>query len=157
MMTEFAARDLHLAKKALAIAVLAIERRSGPLRSSSDQADMKALLDRLIASDTELENYARSARIAISPEPRTAKGDRASTLDPRAWSTSTPQEREAFVKEVGLRDIENVINAMDPIFALTRGCTLMQAWNAAAPPERLAFAREYHDAIKTLGWQQKWR
>jgi hypothetical protein len=31
-MTEFAARDLHLVKKALAIAVLAIERQLGPFR-----------------------------------------------------------------------------------------------------------------------------
>jgi hypothetical protein len=82
---------------------------------------------------------------------------RAPTLDPRAWSMANQQEREAFVKEVGLRDIENVINAIDPIFALTRGYTLTQAWNAATPPERLAFAKENHDVIKALGWQQKWR
>ena len=69
-MTEFVARDLHLVKKALAIAVLAIERQPGPFRSASDQADMKALLDRLIVSDTELEHYARSARIAVTGEPR---------------------------------------------------------------------------------------
>jgi hypothetical protein len=31
---------------------------------------MKALLDRLIVSDTELEHYARSARIAVTGEPR---------------------------------------------------------------------------------------
>ena len=36
-------RDLHLVKKALAIATLAIERRPGPFQSSSDQADKKAL------------------------------------------------------------------------------------------------------------------
>jgi hypothetical protein len=68
-MPEFAARDLHLVKKALAIAVLAIERQPGPFQSASDQADMKALLDKLIASDTELEHYARSARIAVTGEP----------------------------------------------------------------------------------------
>ena len=39
-------RDLHLVKKALAIAVLAIERQPGPLQSASDQHDMKVLLDR---------------------------------------------------------------------------------------------------------------
>jgi len=83
--------------------------------------------------------------------------DRAPTLDPRAWSISTPQEREAFVKEVGLREIENVINAIDPFYALTRGYRIEQAWNAATAPERLAFAREHHDEIKTLGWQQGWR
>lgn len=68
-MAEFKDRDLHLVKKALAIAVLAIERQPGPLQSSSDQADMKDLLDRLIGSDTELAHYARSARIAVTGEP----------------------------------------------------------------------------------------
>jgi hypothetical protein len=66
--TEFTARDLHLVKKALAIAVLAIERQPGPFQSASDQADIKALLDKLIESDTELEHYARSARIAVTGE-----------------------------------------------------------------------------------------
>ena len=104
-----------------------------------------------------------SALSACDPEAAKAsdgnrnEADRAPTLDPRAWSMATQQEREAFVKEVGLRDIENVINAIDPIIALTRGYTLTQAWDAATPPERLAFARQYHDVIKTLGWQQKWR
>jgi hypothetical protein len=56
-------------EKALAIAVLAIERQPGPFQSASDQADIKALLDKLIESDTELEHYARSARIAVTGEP----------------------------------------------------------------------------------------
>ena len=68
-MPEFAARDLHLVKKELAIAVRAIERQPGPFQSASDQADIKALLDKLIESDTELEHYARSARIAVTGEP----------------------------------------------------------------------------------------
>jgi hypothetical protein len=42
-MTEFTARDLHLVKKGLAIAVLAIERQPGPFQSASDQADTKEL------------------------------------------------------------------------------------------------------------------
>ena len=50
-MAEFTGRDLHLVKKALAIAALAIERQPGPVQSSSDQADMKALLDALIEND----------------------------------------------------------------------------------------------------------
>ena len=66
---EFTGRDLHLVKKALAIAVLAIERQPGPFQSASDQSDIKALLDKLIESDVELEHYARSARIAVSGEP----------------------------------------------------------------------------------------
>ncbi len=68
-MVEFVDRDLHLVKKALAIAVVAIERQPGPFQSTSDQADMKAVLDRLITSDTELEHYARAARIAVTGEP----------------------------------------------------------------------------------------
>lgn len=58
-----------LVKKALAIAPLAIERQPGPFQSTSDQADMKALLDELIESDTELEHYARAARIAVTGNP----------------------------------------------------------------------------------------
>jgi hypothetical protein len=65
-MAQFVDRDLHLVKKALAIAILAIKRQPGPFQSSSDQADMKALLDRLIKSDTELEHYARAARVAVT-------------------------------------------------------------------------------------------
>jgi hypothetical protein len=60
-MPELNGRDLHLVKKALAIATLAIERRPGPFQSTSDQADMKDLLDRMIESDVELEYYARAA------------------------------------------------------------------------------------------------
>lgn len=68
-MAEIADRDLHLVKKALAIAVLAIEARPGPLQSASDQADMKDLLDRLTPGDTELAHYARAARIAFTGKP----------------------------------------------------------------------------------------
>jgi len=68
-MAEFAGRDLHLLKKALSIAVLAIERQPGPFQSASDQSDMKALLDGLIENDTELAHYARAARIAVTGEP----------------------------------------------------------------------------------------
>jgi hypothetical protein len=66
---QFTGRELHLVKKALAIAVLAIERQPGPFQSTSDQADMKAMLDRLIGTDTELAHYARAARIAVTGEP----------------------------------------------------------------------------------------
>ena len=68
-MAEFTGRDLHLVKKALAIAVLAIERQPGPFQSSSDQAVLKSLLDALIESDTVLALYARSARIAVTGKP----------------------------------------------------------------------------------------
>lgn len=68
-MAEFTGRDLHLVKKALAIAVLAIERQPGPFQSCSDQSDMKDLLDVLIGNDTELASYARAARIAVTGKP----------------------------------------------------------------------------------------
>jgi hypothetical protein len=81
------------------------------------------------------------------------KADRAPTLDPRAWSMSTPQEREAFVKAVGWRDIDNIINAIEP----RRGFdTLKQAWNAATPYEQHMFAIEYYDEISTIGWTKKY-
>jgi hypothetical protein len=63
---EFVGRELHLVKKALAIAALAIERQPGPFQSTSDLADMKALLDQLIESDTELAHYGRAAWIAVT-------------------------------------------------------------------------------------------
>ncbi|RXH34562.1 hypothetical protein XH84_06685 [Bradyrhizobium nanningense] len=52
-------------RQALAIAVLAIERLPGPLKSASDQSDMKALLDEMIDNNAELAHYARAARIAV--------------------------------------------------------------------------------------------
>ena len=68
-MVEFTGRELHLVKKALAIAVLAIERQPGPFQSASDQSDIKVLLDGLIENDTELAHYARAARIAVTGDP----------------------------------------------------------------------------------------
>jgi hypothetical protein len=67
-MADFTGRDLHLVKKALAIAVLAIKQQPGPFQSASDQHDMKTLLDSLIESDTELAHYARAAKIAGTGE-----------------------------------------------------------------------------------------
>ena len=66
---NLADRELHLVKKALAIAVLAIERQPGAFQSTSDMEDMKLLLDELIVSDTELAHYVRAARIAVTGEP----------------------------------------------------------------------------------------
>jgi hypothetical protein len=45
---------------------------------------------------------------------RGKKAGRSPTLDPRAWSLSTPQAREGFVREVGAREIEAVISAVEP-------------------------------------------
>lgn len=69
-MPELAGRDLHLVKKALAIAVLAIQRSpDGPFRSESDLTDIKSLLGEMIEADVELEHYARAARIAVTGQP----------------------------------------------------------------------------------------
>ncbi len=69
-MPELSGRNLHLVKKALAIAVLTIQRSpEGPFRSDSDMSDMKNLLDEMIESDVELEQYARAARIAVTGGP----------------------------------------------------------------------------------------
>ena len=69
-MLELDGRNLHLVKKALAIAVLTIQRSpDGPFRSNSDMKDMKDLLDEMIVSDVELEQYARAARIAVTGKP----------------------------------------------------------------------------------------
>ena len=67
-LAEFAGRDLHLVKKALAISILAIERQPGPFQSISDMADMKRLLADLIESETELEHYAKAAHTAVTGE-----------------------------------------------------------------------------------------
>lgn len=49
--------------------MLSIERQPGPFQSFSDQADMKAMLDQLIASDVELATYTRAAKIAVTGSP----------------------------------------------------------------------------------------
>lgn len=61
-------RDLHLVKKALAIAALVLERQAGPLRSSDDLLDMKLLLERL-TNTSELERYSKAARVAVMDLP----------------------------------------------------------------------------------------
>jgi hypothetical protein len=68
---EFMGREMHLIKKALAIATLAVERRAERLRS--DDANMKALLIKLVESDVELVMYLREARIALTEEPEPAQ------------------------------------------------------------------------------------
>lgn len=68
-MAEFTGRELHLVKKALAIAALAIEEQPGQLQSGADLSDMKALLDEIIENDVELAHFTRAARIAVTGAP----------------------------------------------------------------------------------------
>jgi len=59
-------RQLHLVKKALAIAALAMEPRPGRAQPTSDYADVKALLGEITESDVELAYYFIAARMAIT-------------------------------------------------------------------------------------------
>lgn len=69
-MPELVGRDLYLVKKALAMAVISIQRApEGPFRPDSDMTDMKQLLEQMVARDEELAHYARSARTAITGNP----------------------------------------------------------------------------------------
>ena len=64
--SEFTDREMYLIKRALAIATLAVERATE--RSHADDADMKALLVKLVEFDVELVMYVREARIALTGE-----------------------------------------------------------------------------------------
>lgn len=73
-------------------------------------------------------------------------------LDPRAWSMSTPQEREAFVKTVGRSEFEDALNAIESGCKLARGLnSLNQAWKAATEPERRTFCRQYFEELNRHG------
>jgi hypothetical protein len=93
---------------------------------------------------------------ARSKPSRRQKANLAPTLDPRAWSMSTFQEREAFVKTVGRSEIEDALNAIESGCKLTRGLnSLNQAWKAATESELRTFCRPYFDEMNRLGWHQK--
>jgi len=62
-MAEFSDREIHIIKRALAIATLAVERDGE--RSRSCAADIKLLLTKLVESDVELLMYVREARVAL--------------------------------------------------------------------------------------------
>jgi ParB-like chromosome segregation protein Spo0J len=131
------------------------EEKQRSLAEAARRGEKVSAITARSAYDPENPKMSDGSGKARSKPSRRKKADPAPTLEPRAWLKSTPQEREAFVKAVGRRDLEDAFNAIEPGYALTR-CPLKQTWNAATPHERLAFAREYHDVIKTLGWQQKW-
>lgn len=66
---NFDGRDMHLIRKALAMAILAIERQSGPFQSLSDMADMEVLLEKITGDPGVLAHYTRAARIAVNGTP----------------------------------------------------------------------------------------
>jgi hypothetical protein len=64
----FTDRQLHLVKKALAMATLAVEFRPCPFESASDQAEMKALLREITQSEVEFQYYSIAAQLAMTDQ-----------------------------------------------------------------------------------------
>jgi hypothetical protein len=90
-----------------------------------------------------------SARSASDPKAAdgTEEIEPTPTLDPRAWSMSTAQQREVFVKAVGRSEIEDAFYAIESGYALTRGLNqLNQAWNAATESDKRTFFRQHFPA-----------
>jgi Protein of unknown function (DUF3102) len=99
-----------------------------------------------VARENRTKTSAGTGKAQSKPS-RRKKADLAPTLDPRAWSISTPQERAAFVTAVGRSEIEDAFNAIESRRTLTRGLnTLNQAWNAATESDRRAFYRTHFPA-----------
>jgi hypothetical protein len=65
-------RQLHLVKKALAMAAFAIELRPDRSQPISDHTDMKALLSEITGSEVEFEYHFVAVRMAISGKPEDA-------------------------------------------------------------------------------------
>jgi len=64
-MTDFTGRDKHLILRTLSLAIFAVEAARRRLEASSDLEGMKALLDKLAESETELSMYMSEARIQL--------------------------------------------------------------------------------------------
>ena len=92
------------------------------------------------------DGSSEESAVAGSPRSRGKNADRSPTLDPVAWAMSTAEERAAFIKAVGRREIEDVLDMIDPRCTSTSDA-LGESWIAATEPDRLAFAREYKDAL----------
>jgi hypothetical protein len=60
------------------------------------------------------------AEVSKSSDGTGKEAEPAPTLDPRAWSISTAEQRQAFVKAVGRSAIEIALHAIDPSYASTR-------------------------------------
>jgi hypothetical protein len=67
--TLFTDRQLHLVKKVLATATLAVQLRPGLFRSASDQADIRTLLDEVTEAKVELAFYVIAAQLAVTCQP----------------------------------------------------------------------------------------
>jgi hypothetical protein len=125
------------------------------------------LRDGFINPDMQRKDVARENRIlgrergrrrveaAISarraPDPKAADGSEeigpTPTLDPRAWSRSTAQQRAVFVKAVGRSEIEDAFDAIESGHASTRRLEdLNRAWNAATESDKRTFFRQHFPA-----------
>jgi hypothetical protein len=133
--------------------------------AAMDEQERQKIVDRAVAGEkvsaakiqreanTEAPTTSDGTGKARSKPSRRKKADPAPTLEPRAWSMSTPQEREAFVKTVGRSEFEDALNAIESGCKLARGLnSLNQAWKAATEPERQTFCRQYFEELNRLGW-----
>lgn len=68
-MDRFDPREIYVLKKALAVAILAIEQMPGALQPTNDAREMKRLLGGLVGSAEEMAQLQRSARIAVNGSP----------------------------------------------------------------------------------------
>jgi ParB-like nuclease domain len=128
------------------------EEKQRSLAEAARRGEKVSAIDTRSACDPENPKMSDGSGKARSKPRRLKNADRAPRLDPLGWSMSTPEERKTFVKAVGWRDIDDIINAIEP----RRGIdTLKQAWKAATPYEQLIFAKEYYDEISTIGWTKK--
>jgi hypothetical protein len=90
-----------------------------------------------------------SARRASDPKAAdgTEEIEPAPPLDLQAWSRSTAQQRQDFVKAVGRSEIEDAFHAIESGYASTRGLnTLNQAWCAATESDKRTFFRQHFPA-----------
>jgi hypothetical protein len=107
------------------------------------QRDVEDVFDGIEPERASKPNALNEALIT-APQP---EREELPTLDPRAWSMSTAQQREVFVKAVGRSAIEDAFNSIESGYTLTRGLnTLNQAWCAATESDRRTFYRQLFPA-----------
>jgi hypothetical protein len=102
------------------------------------QPSLAAKRGEQVTSDPEASNTGDGTSKVAEPGPK---------LDPRAWSISSAQQREVFVKAVGRSEIEEAFHAIESGCSLTQGLnTLTQAWIAATESDRRTFYRQLFPA-----------
>jgi hypothetical protein len=139
-----------LAASKRSIAAPASKAKTPPPRGEPKPTDCERLAG---AAKTGEQVNAVTAFSACDPKAsKTSDGigkeaEPAPALHPQAWSMSTAQEREAFVKAVGRSEIEDAFHAIESGYASTRGLNaLNQSWNGATESDRRAFYRRLFPA-----------